>query len=367
MKFGFHTGTQQNVGDGKIEIVPGQSRQVTTGTGSAKDAFSWMEIPGPGEGAWKGMQALSAMMDDDSGISPALEGEITGKTLGEILHAKDASLKRLKVPVENIVWEIEQDAYLTLSWMGQLYTIPDIKEFSTIQEMMEYEKEEQVTHHGPLFGTNQTDENGKPEIDENTGQKKLGAPYRAQYFPQLALHLEDQDGKMVQGKDSKFFQIGKDILPGQMKWKGLFKVIPRSIIDTNQDLMKAMHMEIFNMVIPLLQMPPEIAARPVAQILKDNELDPDDWLPDAWTDYLKNGPAPAAPAPGMPPEAAGAPPAGGGGAPSPNPAPSGTIQAASGLTPPQAATVVPGNSLPNIAQMTGMIKPNARGLMNKRM
>lgn len=365
MKFGYHTGLQQNVGDGKIEIVPGQSRQVTSASGNAKDAFNWMEIPGPGQEAWKGIEAVAAMMDDESGISPSLEGEITGKTLGEILHAKDASLKRLKVPVENIAWEIEQDAYLTLSWMGQLYSIPTIRQFTSEEEMVQYEQEEQLTHAGPLFATPQTDDDGNPMADEETGQQTLGAPFHAQYFPQLALHLEDQDGSLKEGKESQFFQVGKDILPGQLKWRGIFKVIPRSIIDTNQDLMKAMHMEIFNMIIPLLSMPPELVARPVQQILKDNELDPSDWMPDTFLSYLKNGSQPAPPAPGGLPGAPGAPASDGSGAAGPTPA-GGTIQGNSGLTPPQSATIVPGTQMPNIAQMMGA-KPNPRGLFNKRM
>lgn len=366
MKFGFFSGTNTAIGDGKIEIVPGQARQLTTSGGDAKNAVSWMEIPGPGADAWKGLEALSSMMDDDSGISPALEGEITGKTLGEILHAKDASLKRLKVPVDNIAWEIEQDAYLSLSWMSQIYSIPTVMEFADEDELMAYEKEEQIAHSGPLYGTPQMAEDGvTPLLDEPTGQPVLGGPFKVQFFPQLSLHLEDQNGQLVQSKESSFFQVGKDIQPNQMKWRGLFKVIPRSIIDQSQDLMKAMHMEIFNMIIPLLGMPPEIVARPIRQILKDNELDPGDWMPDAMLQYLKTGEV--APPPGADTAAAAAGGAPGGATmPSPAQGDAGTIQGASGLTPPQAAKIVPGNQMPSIAQLVGA-KPGARGLFNKRL
>lgn len=366
MKFGFFSGTNTAIGDGKIEIVPGQARQLTTSGGDAKNAVNWMEIPGPGQDAWKGLEALSAMMDDDSGISPALEGEITGKTLGEILHAKDASLKRLKVPVDNIAWQIEQDAYLTLSWMSQVYAIPMVKEFESTEELMAYELEEQMNHSGDVTAEPVMGEDGNHQMDPETGLPAFKAPYKAQFFRQLSLHLEDQDGKLVQSKESSFFQVGKDIMPNQMKWRGLFKVIPRSIIDTSQDLMKAMHMEIFNMIIPLFQMPPELVARPVSQILKDNELDPDDWLPDAWTSFLKNGPAPQQPA------APGEAPGGAEGAPGAPvmPTPGGgdaqTIQGASGMTPPQAAKIVPGNQMPSIAQLGGA-KPGSRGMFNKRL
>lgn len=373
MKFGFFSGTNAAVGDGKIEIVPGQARQLTSSTG--KPEINWMEIPGPGEDFWKGIEAVSQMMDDESGISPTLEGEVTGKTLGEILHSKEAALKRLKVPVENIAWLIEQDAYLTLSWMSQVYAVPTIMEFADMTELRAFEQEQQITH-TDLFGQKQDD-------------GSVSGPYDAHFLPQLSLHLEDSDGQLVQSKKSKFFDVGTDIKPSQLKWRGIFKVIPRSIVDSSQELVKATKMELFNMVMPVLQFPPELVARALNQIIKINEEDPQDWLPDTFVQFLEGagqgqppagpgqppaGPA-GAPAPGQPPQ--GAPP-GPGGPPPQMPGPGvalpppqmpapgmrqgNTIQGMSGMTPPQSATVVPGSPAPNIAQLTG---GKAKGLFGK--
>ena len=363
MKFGFFTGTNPAVSDGMIQIVPGQARQLTTSSGSAKDAVSWMEIPGPGKDSWTGLEYQSKEMDTNSGIVPTLEGEVTGKTLGEILHAKEAALKRIKVPVENIAWLVEQDAYLTLSWMSQVYATPTVEEFASVGEVQDFNKENQINHMA-LFGTVQPD-------------GSIQAPFEAHYLPQLALHLEDSDGQLVKSKDSKFYQVGTDIKPNQLRWQGIFKVLPRSIVDASQTLIKAMKMEIFNMLVPLLGQPKELAAKPAAQILKVNEEDPADWLPDDWIDFLKNGPQPAQPpAPGTPGTPGGAPPTPGApGAPNVGAAPAGgppgapqppglpptspltptgpTIQGMSGQTPPQAATIVPGSQMPNIASMMG--------------
>lgn len=363
MKFGFFTGTNPAVSDGMIQIVPGQARQLTTSSGSAKDAVSWMEIPGPGKDSWTGLEYQSKEMDTNSGIVPTLEGEVTGKTLGEILHAKEAALKRIKVPVENIAWLVEQDAYLTLSWMSQVYATPTVEEFASISDVQDFNKENQINHM-QLFGTVQKD-------------GTIAAPFEAHYLPQLALHLEDSEGQLVKSKDSKFYQVGTDIKPNQLRWQGIFKVLPRSIVDASQTLIKAMKMEIFNMLVPLLGQPKELAAKPAAQILKVNEEDPADWLPDDWIDFLKNGPQPPQPpAPGTPGTPGGAPPTPGApGAPNTGAAPAGappgapqppglpptspltpsgpTIQGMSGQTPPQAATIVPGSQMPNIASMMG--------------
>lgn len=360
MKFGFFSGTNTAVGDGMMAIVPGQARQLTSSTG--KPEINWMEIPGPGEDFWKGIEAISDMMDSDTGISPTLEGDVTGKTLGEVLHAKESSLKRLKVPVENIAWLIEQDAYLTLSWMSQVYSVPTVKEFVDMQTLQSFEKENQINN-VQLFATQGKDEDGN---DTLTG------PYEAHYLPQLSLHLEDRNGQLTQSKNSKFFQVGKDIQPSQLKWRGIFKVIPRSIVDSSQELIKATKMEVFNMVMPLLQFPAELVARPIAQLLKINEEDPQDWLPDTFLQFLDGEEQPgtgAGPNPAAFAGPAGAAPAAGASAaasqmPAPGGNPSSSIQGASGMTPPQSAQVVPGNPGPTIAQLVG---GKSKGMFGRRL
>lgn len=342
MKSFFYSGTNMNLGDGKIQIVPGEGRQITSSTG--KPEITWNEIPGPGEESWKGLEALQDMMDDDTGITPTLEGDITGKTLGEIQLAREAALHRQKTPVDNIAWAIEQDAYLTLSWMSQLYTIPTVKEFANDAELLEYEKENEIEH-SELFMENASEDNPEPKIT-------------ATYMPQLSLHLEDEKGQLVEGKESKFFQIGHkkgQIHPRLLKWKGMFKVIPRSIIDSSQTLIRATKMELANMLIPVLGSPlpngMQLYAKIARQMVRVVEEDEEDWLPDQWIQFLKSPQQPqSAPAiPGTPsgqPESPGQQPQAPGGQ---------TMQAQAGVSPQQAPTVVPKSqvSSPTPSQVGG--------------
>ena len=350
MKSFFYSGTNMNLGDGKIQIIPGEGRQITSSTG--KPEIIWNEIPGPGEDSWKGLEAIQAMMDDDSGITPTLEGEITGKTLGEIQLAREAALRRMKTPVDNIAWLIEQDAYLTLSWMSQLYTIPTVKEFTNSQEMLDYEQESMLDH-SELFQNNPTDDDPEPKIT-------------ATYLPQLSLHLEDNKGQLVEGKESRFFQIGHrkgQIHPSMLKWKGLFRVIPRSIIDNSQTLIKANKMEMANLLVPLFSSPLPNAMQQLAkiaqQIVKIQEEDKDDWLPDTWVQFLKQAGQPQQGQPqgqpgGMPGAPAGAPPQGQPGIGAPQgqgqppqgvPPQGGSMQGSQGMAPPQAPTAVPSGQI----------------------
>lgn len=383
MKFGFFAGTNTAVGDGKMEIVPGQARQLTSSTGKAE--VNWMEIPGPGKDSFAGIEMIAKMMDDESGISPTLEGEITGKTLGEIMHAKEASLKRMKTPMENVEWLIEQDAYLTLSWMSQVYAIPTVVDFATEEEMRRFEKEEQIEH-SQLFAPQEAD-------------GELGQSRQAHYLPQLALHLEDREGELKEGKESKFYQVGKDIEPNDMKWRGIFKVIPNSAMDSSMTVIKATKMEMFNVLMPLFQFPPELVAKAAEQICEVNEEDPKDWLPDSWIQYLEGlnnpeaqaaaqqggqgggsifqprggqpqgptqSPMTGQPMPMLPPEQSeGGQPAQGqpmqGMMPGAQPQ---TLQAGASMTPPQAQTVVPRGQINGPMGAAGALKAG-KGLFGR--
>ena len=260
-KMFFYTGTAQNKADGTIKIQPGKGEQIINGK------IDWLEVPGPGVEAWEGLKYLKGKIDDNSGITPTLEGEITGKTLGETLHAKEAALKRIKTPLDNISWAIEQDAYITLSWMSQIYSIPEVKEFADEMEMLKYEEE------------NKIERNDVREIADQEGNK---TGLSASYLPQLSLHLEERDGSLFESKESQFFQVGKEIKSKQLKWRGIFKVVPKSIMTQSIEVERQMKDEMFNKLVPLFQGPPELFKKAAMQILKINEEDPEDWLPDSW-------------------------------------------------------------------------------------
>lgn len=335
-KMFFYTGTSGLFGDGTIKIEPGKGKQITNGT------VEWLEVPGPGVEAWEGRKSLKAEIDDDSGITPTLEGQITGKTLGEVLHAKEASLKLMKTPIDNIAWAIEQDAQLALSWMAQIYSTPEIKEFTTIDELMEFQKEGEVQY-DKLYG--QTNEEG--------GFDK----FKATFYPQMALHLEDRDGELFESKDSTYFQIGKDIPIAKLKWQGIIKISPRSLLAPSEELEKQTKEQLYNMLVPILVGDPNIFSKPAKQLCKVNEEDPKDWLPDAWlVDEQMTGPPLFV-----------APPGQQNGAPAnPNAPVSGnSLQAQAGTAPVQGApTVVPGSPIPPGSRPSGMLA-GIKGALSK--
>lgn len=268
MKMGFISGTAGLTQDNVYRIVPGKFEVLP-----ANAKVDWMEVPGPGQESFEGLKYLKQIIDDNSGITPTLEGQVTGKTLGEILHAKEAALKRLRTPIENIASAVEQDAYLTLSWMTQLYSTPEVKSFVDLTELTAFEHEMEMSHHELFISA----------MDEETGEP---TSFKATFYPQLNLKLENKGGKLIEAKKDRFFQVGKDLQIGDLRWRGIIKINYRSIVSTSPELEKQKKMEMFNILAPLLPQPPEIFAKACKQLIVTNDEKPEEWLPDNYIKYL---------------------------------------------------------------------------------
>lgn len=263
-KMFFYTGTNPMVGEGEIKIVPGKGIQNLGGK------VDWLEVPGPGQDSFEGLKYVSSNIDDITGITPSLQGEITGKTLGEILHARESALKRMNVPIDNLAWALSQEAYISLSWIKQIYSVPEVLTFSTQEQLAAYERESGLEPGQITFN---------PETQDIT----------ASFYKELPLKLEKNKDRLIESKESRFFQIGKDISYQDFKWEGIIDVIPNSILSVSSELEKQRKLEVFNLVVPLLANPPEIFAKAVKQILNANDEQAEDWLPDDWVQYLVFG------------------------------------------------------------------------------
>ena len=320
MKMFFYSGTNNLIGNGKIKIEPGKGVQIINGK------IDWMDVPGPGKEAWDGLEYLRQGMEDDTGITKTLQGDSRGQTLGQDLISKESSLKRLKIPVENIADAIEQDAYITLSWTAQVLSTPEIKEFADEKEISNYEMEMGLKRTGitPLGGIN-------PETSEPIG------PFQTAMLPEISLAMEKEGDTLIESRSERFFSVGSDIKSSDLKWRGIFKVEPKSILASSSELEKQRKMEVFNVMAPLLVQPAELYAKPVKQLLNINEENPIDWLPDSWLQFLDQNAMTLLLPP--PPQMPGLPGAGmGQGVPSNQT----SMQGAAGTTPAQGGpTVVP--------------------------
>jgi len=262
----FFSGTDTLEGDGIMRTRPGRGRQVTD-----PKNIRWNEVPGPGAEAWEGMRYFGERIDDASGISKSLEGQITGSTAFEISQARESALKRMKTPLENITAGLEVDAYLSLGIFEDMYSVPKIRltvddKYVDQASLSEYKRDD-----------------GTPYVE--------GEDYNAEprEFP---INVEKgQDGAFVKSEEVQYVSPE----PEELHWEGIIQVEGQSIIANSELLERVTKVELGNLVVPLFQLPPDIAMKPASQILKAYNEDPDDWFPEAWL----NPPAPA-PAQGKP-------------------------------------------------------------------
>lgn len=320
-KMFFYSGTNTQLGDGTIKITPGKGFQNLGGK------VDFLEVPGPGNESWEGLKFIKSGMDDDSGVTPTLEGDITGKTLGEILHAKEAALKRLSLPIDNIADALSNEAYISLSWLAQTLSVPEVQEFANESELLAYEKETELNH----FELSSTQD----EFGNTTG-------LTASFLPEVALNLKkDEDNEtLIEDKEKRFFQIGKEIPIHQLRWEGIITVKPGSILSPSIELEKQRKNAVANLLVPLFQGPPDLFLKPAIQILKINDEDPEDWLPQTWLDFMQGKPLPQPEQPLFVPE---------------NPE---TMQNKAGLSPKSSQTVVPKSEvgLPGQTDIAGKVK-----------
>lgn len=273
----FYSGNNAQ-GEGTITISPGKLQQKMPGTN-----IEQVKVDYDPRG-WDGVERVKNDMDENTAITPTLEGEVEGKTLGEVLHAKDSALKRLSNPLKNISQAIEDDAYITLSWMSQIYSLPEVKEFADVRELEEYNK----------------DTNTEPSVTINNEDGSI----TADYYKDVEIGMEeDREGNLVESPENRFFKITKDIPTSMLRWEGIVTVKAESVVSSSQELERQRKLELFNLVMPIVQQicsyyyqkvdpktgqpyTPEGGKEmaiglynPVKQILEIQDEKPENWIP----------------------------------------------------------------------------------------
>lgn len=253
-KMFFYQGTQSLTETGDITITPGVGKQVLD-----PKNINWLEVPPPGNQAWQGIEVLKKDIDETSGIGDPLMGVITGKTAFEIAQAKESALKRLKDPLQNILEALNQEGYITVSLMDLLYSIPEVYKITDNNLIEEYLKE--IESDPDLY---ERDENGN---------------FFAKIYREFPLNLDkDEQGNLIETESTRFFRVK----PKFLKWDGIIRIKAQSILTPSKQIEKALDLEMYNILIPLLAQPPEIYSKIAKSIVKLYDKDPKDILPDIW-------------------------------------------------------------------------------------
>lgn len=253
-KMFFYQGTNTLTEDGTIKIAPGKGKQVL----NPKD-INWLEVPSPGQEAWKGLENYKKDVDESSGITDPLMGNITGKTAFELAQAKESALKRLKTPLDNICHALEVDAQITICLQQMIYSVPEVIKITDPNLISRYLDEiSQFPFSDKLM------ENG-------------GGDFYAKLYREVQLGIDtDEKGDLIESKENQFFRV----MP--FKWQGVITIKAESILTPSKMLDKTTSLEMYNLLIPLLKQPPQLYVKTAKEICKLYDKDPEDILPDEW-------------------------------------------------------------------------------------
>lgn len=268
----FYSGAGGLTNQGDMTISPAVIKQKAPGTTIEQTKIDYDQR------GWESLNLIREQLDETSGITKNLSGDSEAKTLGQSLQDKEGSLKKLSVPLKNIAQMLEEEAFISLSWMKQIYSIPEIKKFASEEQIQEY-----VDESGRLA------QNVIPsKVNQETGEPE---EMQADFFPQMEMGLEDRDGVLVESKENRFFNLGTDIGLDQLDWEGMIEVKHDSMLSPTPELERQRKMELFNLLQPVVaqiamtlgQGQVDIAlalAKPAYQILEIQNEKPQLWLPD---------------------------------------------------------------------------------------
>lgn len=271
----FYSGAGGMTNQGDFTISPALIKQKAPGT-----TIDQVKIDYDPRG-WESTEKIKEVLDEISGITPTLQGKTEAKTLGQSLQDKQGALLKMSNPLKNISSMLEDEAYISLSWFKQVYSIPEIKQFMSEEDIKAYVEE-----------TGRTAQN----VTEPT---KEGGKWTADFYKQMELGLEEgRDGEMVESRDTQYLNLNSDIELSALDWEGVIEIKHDSMLAPTPELERQRKMELFNLLQPVVA---QIAmaiktdvdmaialAKPAFQILEIQQEKPEAWLPDELVKALED-------------------------------------------------------------------------------
>ncbi len=275
-KMFFYDGAN-NSQDSDIKIQPGKGQRILD-----PSKLKWLDVPSAGREAVEREEMLRANIDESSGITKALGGGLSMdpnlKALA-LQQSKEASLAKLKTPLDNILFMLRHEAILR---------------WDLIQELNMFPTEAKL-----LVNPNEV-EAYLQEIKSNPEMYHLDPKTNAFYalrYPKIAAHLDlDENGSFVKSETRNFFHV----TPSMIRWDGEITFTAESVLVMNKELQRQMDLDMANLIIPLLAGDPKIMMKPVKQILKIYGKDPNEWIPESWLNPTPTEVPPIQPTPGEP-------------------------------------------------------------------
>lgn len=231
------------------------------------DKIVFPKIPAPDPMVLNLISYIEDRADEYSGVTKSLGGEQVGKTLGEAVLNREAGLRRLQTPLQNIEFALERHGRLRIDLIQLIYSRPVktkviVNEFGGIinpELYAEYLKDLQE------LGPNDMKYIQKyPTLED-------GSLARNQFKKERLGVAEDEKGEYENAKEDKLLEI----LPSEIEGDFDVRVRAFSTIPVSQSLEQSKAAETFQMI---AQMPYTDLYKAQERLLKSRKEKPEDWM-----------------------------------------------------------------------------------------
>ena len=232
-------GGAEEFSEEELEIEPGRAKKVFD-----VNNFKWLDTPGAGAEAYKIMEMIMSDIDEETGVTRSLGGRELGKTATEISINREAGLRRMKTPLDSIEDAMEEEGYLRLALIQQVYSQPQ-----RVQKVVE---ENLINRF----------------LDVVLQRKERLVPE----FRTVRLPFEkSESGEITPTEKDNFFEITDDDLRGEYD----IKIRPMSTLPVSEELVRQRKLQLFNII---AQAPYTDIYKAEREIVKAFNENPDDWL-----------------------------------------------------------------------------------------
>lgn len=263
---GFYTGPE-DLENENIKIKAGVFRK----TLDPKN-ITFLEVPPMKKEGFEVVEWMEGKEEQTTGMTKRLEGEQQEKqdtTAFEVGVSREASLKRLKIPLRSFQYALNWEFANRIDLIKQTYSDFQVDRLANEEDIMNYLEEVKAD----------------PDFYFIQNEGEIGREqFFVKKFREVKLNLkQDEKGNFIESEKSQFFKVK----PEYLSYEGDVVVNMDSLLVQSEELEKADTMQMANLLIPLFSGPIEINLNPAREILKAHKKDYRKWFPQQWIDQIE--------------------------------------------------------------------------------
>lgn len=234
------------------------------------DKIMFPRIPEPGPMVLNLIEYIENRADEYSGVTKALTGEQVGKTLGEAVLNREAGLRRLQTPLQNIEFALERQGRLRIDLIQLIYSRPQ-KTHVIVDELGAVIDPALLQEYNTLKAQVGPD---SMELAQKFPQVEDSPQMFKNEFKTERLGVQkDAQGEYANSETDKLLEI----LPAEIEGDFDVRVRAYSTIPVSQAMEQQKAAETFQMI---AQMPYTDIYKAEKHLLKTRKEKPEDWMMD---------------------------------------------------------------------------------------